>query len=124
MRAKTLLLTALFLGSLVAAAIAFVQMMPKGSATAPKEQILATTMPLPAGTLLRAQDVTWQPVSETQPDQIVCPSATAMEAKPELADERGPVSTVRYCVIHSPLANRSVVALSSNPVTVISSKSC
>ncbi len=88
MRAKTLLLTALFLGSLVAAAIAFVNTMPKGSATAPKEQILAATVALPAGTLLRAQDVTWQPVSETQPDQIVYPSATALEAKPELADER------------------------------------
>ena len=88
MRTKTLLLTALFLGSLVVAAIAFVNTMPRGSVTAPKEQILATTVALPAGTLLRAQDVTWQPVSETQPDQIVYPSATALEAKPDLADER------------------------------------
>jgi pilus assembly protein CpaB len=88
MRAKTRLLTALFLGSLIAAGIAFVNTMPKGSATAPKEQILASTVALPAGTLLRAQDVTWQPVSETQPEQIVYPSATAIEAKPDLADDR------------------------------------
>jgi pilus assembly protein CpaB len=86
MRGKTVLIL-LFFVSVVVAAIAFVQTMPKGTATAPKEQILVTTMPLPAGTLLRAQDVTWQAVSETQPDQIVYPSATALEAKPGWDDE-------------------------------------
>src|SRR6266404_4372892 len=87
MRAKTLL-TILFVISLVIGAIAFVQIMPKGGANAPREQILAATVALPAGTLLRAQDVTWQPVTETQPDQIVYPSATAIEAKPDLPEER------------------------------------
>jgi Flp pilus assembly protein CpaB len=85
MRAKTILVT-LFVLSLVVAAIAFTHIMPKG-ATAPKERILAANMPLAAGTLLRAQDVTWQAISETEPDQIVWPTAAALEAKPELADE-------------------------------------
>src|SRR3954465_4788131 len=44
-------------------------------------------MPLPAGTLLRAQDVTWQGVSETESDETVRPSAAVLEAKPGLADE-------------------------------------
>jgi pilus assembly protein CpaB len=87
MRAKTLLLTALFLGSLIAAAIAFVNVMPKTGATVPKEQILAATVPLSAGTLLRAQDVTWYPVSETEPDQIVRPTGSALESKPEIVEE-------------------------------------
>lgn len=82
MRAKTLLI-ALFVASLVVAGIAFVQTMPKGGATTPKQQILAATMPLAAGTLLRAQDVTWQGVSETEPDQTVRPNA----ATPELDDQ-------------------------------------
>jgi pilus assembly protein CpaB len=86
MRAKTLL-TGLFLLSLVVAAIAFMQVAQKGGATTPKEQILAATMPLTTGTLLRAQDVTWQSVSEPEPDQIVRPNAAVLEAKPELADE-------------------------------------
>jgi pilus assembly protein CpaB len=86
MRAKTILIL-LFSVSVVVAGIAFVQTMPKGGATAPKEQILATTMPLPAGTLLRAQDVTWIPATQTESDETVRPNAAALEAKPELADE-------------------------------------
>jgi pilus assembly protein CpaB len=86
MRGKTILLL-LFSVSVVVAGIAFVQTMPKGSATASKEQILVTTMPLAAGTLLRAQDVTWHGVSETEPDQTVRPTASALETKPELDDE-------------------------------------
>jgi pilus assembly protein CpaB len=86
MRAKTLLI-ALFVGSLVVAGFAFMQVMPKGGATTPKQQILAATMPLAAGTLLRAQDVTWQGVSETEPDQTVRPNAATLESKPELDDQ-------------------------------------
>jgi pilus assembly protein CpaB len=44
-------------------------------------------MPLSQGTLLRAQDVTWQGVTETKPGAIVRPNATALEAKPELDNE-------------------------------------
>jgi pilus assembly protein CpaB len=92
MRAKTIV-TLLFVISLVGAAVALTHMMSQqGSATAPKTQLLAATMPLPAGTLLRAQDVTWQPTTEIEPDQIERPNATALEGKPELDDEtRGSV---------------------------------
>jgi pilus assembly protein CpaB len=102
MRAKTIL-TALFVISLVVAAIAFVQVAQKSGATAaPKEQILAATMPLTAGTLLREQDVAWQLVSETGPDQIVRPTAVALEAKPELDDETR--ASVYGAVLRHPLA--------------------
>jgi pilus assembly protein CpaB len=87
MRAKTLL-TALFFVSLVVAAIAFTQVMSqKSAATQPKDYVLAATVPLPAGTLLRAQDVTWQPVDRTEPDLIVRPAAATVEAKPGIVEE-------------------------------------
>jgi pilus assembly protein CpaB len=101
MRAKNLLLAALFLGSLVAGVIAVSQMMSKGSAIAPKEQILAAIVPLPTGTLLRAQDVTWAAVSETEPDQIVHPSTAAVEAKPEIVEET--MASVYGAVLRRPL---------------------
>jgi pilus assembly protein CpaB len=100
MRAKTIL-TVLFVLSLAVAAIAFTQVMPKGGATVPKEQILATTMSLPIGTLLRAQDVTWRAVSETEPDQIARPSAVAVEAKPEIVEETQ--ASVYGAVLRHPL---------------------
>ena len=102
MRAKTLL-TGLFLVSLVVAAIAFMQVMSqKGDTTTPKEQILAATMSLPAGTLLRAQDVTWRAVGETEADQIVRPSAAAVEAKPEIVEAT--IASVYGAVLRHPLA--------------------
>src|SRR5215471_9036815 len=102
MRAKTLL-TGLFLISLVVAAIAFVQVLSqKGGATVPREQILAATMALPAGTLLRAQDVTWRAVGETEPDQIVRPNAAAVQAKPEIVEET--MASVYGAVLRHPLA--------------------
>jgi pilus assembly protein CpaB len=56
----------------------------KGGAPVSNHQILVATLTLPQGTLLREQDVTWQPVNETQPGQIVRPDAGALEANPEL----------------------------------------
>jgi pilus assembly protein CpaB len=101
MRAKTILV-GLFVISLFVAAIAFVQVMSqKGAATAPKTQILAATMPLPAGTLLRAQDVAWH-VGGAGPDQIVRPDAAALEGKPELDDEMR--ASVYGAVLRHPLA--------------------
>jgi pilus assembly protein CpaB len=101
MRGKTILI-GLFAVSLLVAAIAFMQMMaPKGVATVPKAQILAATMPLPAGTLLRAQDVAWL-VGDAEPDQIVRPNAAALEAKPELDDEAR--ASVYGAVLRHPLA--------------------
>src|SRR5262249_19249002 len=81
MRTKPISST-LFVGSLVVAAIAGTRMMaPKDSATnEPKAYVLATTMPLPQGTLLREQDVTWQGVNETKPGQVVRPTASQLEA--------------------------------------------
>jgi pilus assembly protein CpaB len=99
MRAKTILI-GLFVISLFVAAIAFMQVMSqKSAATMPKAQILASTMPLPAGTLLRAQDVTWQ-LGDAEPDQIVRPDAT--EAKPEAAEEAR--ASIYGAVLRHPLA--------------------
>jgi pilus assembly protein CpaB len=86
MRAKTIM-AVLFCISLIVAAIAFMNMPQKGGATQPKEQILAATVPLAAGILLRAQDVTWHTVSATEPDQIARPTTLALETRPELDDE-------------------------------------
>jgi pilus assembly protein CpaB len=101
MRAKTIL-AILFAVSLLIGVIAVVQISQKGGTTAPKQQILATTVALPAGTLLRAQDVTWTTVSESEPDAIVWPSAAALEAKPDLADETR--ASVYGAVLRRPLA--------------------
>src|SRR5262249_31967392 len=101
-RAKTIL-TVLFAVSLIVAAIAAMQIMtPKGGAATPKEQILAATAPLSAGTFLRAADVSWLGVSETKPDQIVRPNAAALAAKPEVDDEA--MGSVYGAVLRHPLA--------------------
>src|SRR5437667_2848355 len=91
MRAKTIL-TALFLVSLVVATWVILQALPqKGDASAerlPQVEVLVATVPLAAGTLLRAQDVTWQPVARAvEPGEIVRPSEAARAAKPELDEE-------------------------------------
>ena len=90
MRAKTIL-TALFLISLVVATWVVLQALPKGDASAerlPQVEILVATVPLSAGTLLRAQDVTWQPVARAlEPGEIVRPSEAARATKPELDEE-------------------------------------
>src|SRR5215831_15127776 len=87
MRTKPLV-TVLFIISLVVAAVVATHILSqKGGTTAPKAQILVATLPLPQGTLLREQDVTWQGVTETQPGQIVRPSASALESRPELDNE-------------------------------------
>jgi len=101
MRVKPIV-TSLFVLSLVGAAITVTHLASKSGANEPKDYILATTMPVPAGTLLRAQDVTWQAVSEVSPIDISRPSATALAEKPELADE---VRTSVYgAVVRRPLA--------------------
>jgi len=87
MRAKTIL-TVLFLISLAVAVIVILRAMPtQGDANAntPKEEILVATVPLAAGTLLRAQDVTWQLVARpVEPGEIVRPAEGARQAKPEI----------------------------------------
>jgi pilus assembly protein CpaB len=59
-------------------------MLSQKSADGPRAYVLATTMPLSQGTLLRAQDVTWQGVTEIKPGEITRPSASVLEANPEL----------------------------------------
>ena len=73
----------LFVVSLVASAVVLTHMASQ-KGDAPKAQILATTVPLLQGTLLREQDVSWQAVAEIQPGEIVRPNASALEANPEL----------------------------------------
>src|SRR5215831_20599009 len=93
MRAKTLL-TALFLVSLVVAAWVVMRALPQILAAAPsqepvvRDEILVATVPLSAGTLLRAQDVTWQPIDRApQPGEVVRPAPAARQAKPELDEQ-------------------------------------
>jgi pilus assembly protein CpaB len=90
MRAKTIL-TVLFLISLAVAVVVILRAMPtQGDANAntPKNEILVATVPLAAGTLLRAQDVTWQLVARpVEPGEIVRPSEGARQTKPEIDEE-------------------------------------
>jgi pilus assembly protein CpaB len=90
MRAKTIL-TVLFLISLAVAVVVVLRALPtQGDANTnmPKEEILAATVPLAAGTLLRAQDVTWQTVARSvEPGEIVRPSEASRQVKPEIDEE-------------------------------------
>jgi pilus assembly protein CpaB len=91
MRAKTIL-TVLFVMSLVVAAVVIVrampQMAPTGAQEAARDEILVATTALPAGTLLRPQDLSWQRAKgDTAPGWIVRPDAATREAKPELDEE-------------------------------------
>jgi len=90
MRAKTIL-ALLFLASLGVAATVLLRALPQLVAAAPgpiaPDEILVATMPLAAGTLLRARDVTWQTIAgPPERGEIVRPSAAVRAAKPE-ADE-------------------------------------
>jgi pilus assembly protein CpaB len=90
MRAKTIL-TVLFLISLAVAVIVILRAMPgqgDANANAPKEEILVATVQLAAGTLLRAQDVTWQlSTRPVAPGEIVRPSEGARQTKPGIDEE-------------------------------------
>ncbi len=64
------------------------QLAVAGSEPAAGDEILVATVPLVAGALLRAQDVTWQAIArDAEPGEIVRPSAAARAAKPEV-DEK------------------------------------
>jgi pilus assembly protein CpaB len=87
MRTKPIITTAL-VASLVAAAIAGTHMLSQKSVGGePGAYVLAATVPLSQGTLLREQDVTWQGVAETKPGQFIRPSASQLDAKPELENQ-------------------------------------
>jgi pilus assembly protein CpaB len=92
MRAKTIL-TVLFLISLAVAVVVILRAIPtqldaNANGTPPKDEILVATVHLTVGTLLRAQDVTWQSVTRpVEPGEIVRPSAAARQVKPEIDEE-------------------------------------
>src|ERR1700741_1803783 len=91
MRAKTIL-TMLFLVSLGVGAMVVLRSLPQKSEAAPeaagREEILVATMPLAAGTLLRAPDLTWQAISRPAgAGEIVRPSAAVPEAQPKADEE-------------------------------------
>src|SRR5271165_3794155 len=91
MRAKTIL-ALLFLSSLGVGATVLLRALPQLVAAAPgpvaPDEILVATMPLAAGTLLRAHDVTWQTIARPpEPGEIVRPSAAVRQAKPEADEE-------------------------------------
>ena len=91
MRAKTIL-TVLFFVSLGLPFIVLLRALPqKGDAvaeTAGAEEILVTTAPLAAGTLLRAHDVGWQEVpGPVGKGEVVRPGAAARELRPEADEE-------------------------------------
>jgi pilus assembly protein CpaB len=90
MRAKTIL-TVLFVASLLVAALVFLRGLPQGEATpegAGGEEVLVATAPLGAGTLLRSNDVAWQPIARPPAKgETVRPSAVAREARPEIDEE-------------------------------------
>jgi pilus assembly protein CpaB len=85
MRAKSLV-TVLFIITLLIGGVAALSMM-RGDATVPVRQILAANVALPAGTLLRGEDITWRTSNVAEGDQIVRPSGPAVDAKPELVQE-------------------------------------
>jgi pilus assembly protein CpaB len=82
-----ILLTILFAVTLFVAGFALINSMRKGDAAVPQTHVLAATGALPAGTLLRNQDIEWRAVTEARPDQIVRPSDIAVQAKPEIIQE-------------------------------------
>jgi len=86
MRGKALL-AILFGLSLVVAAVLALSSARQGDANPPQQQVIASTVDLSAGTLLRAQDVTWQPVVMAEADQIVHPTAAQIQAKPDIVEE-------------------------------------
>src|SRR5438874_5583227 len=79
----------------------------KGDASVPSRYILATTGPLPAGTLLRSADVEWRPSNETHSDLLVRPSDTAVQAKPEIVQETE--ARVYGAVLRHPLASGAAI---------------
>jgi len=89
MPAKTIL-TVLFLISLGVVVVLYLSALSQGvnADIAAKNEILAATTPLAPGTLLRAQDVVWQPIAGTaEPGQIPRPPVATRRAKPDLDEQ-------------------------------------
>ena len=84
MGAKTIL-SILFLISVAVAGVVLLRALPQSAANAPPEEILVAKVPLASGTLLRAEDLAWEPVTASRiGDEIVRPTPAIRQAKPEL----------------------------------------
>ena len=126
MPAKTIL-TILFLISLGVAVTVFLHALPQPLSAGPviaNNEVLVVTTTLPAGTLLRVKDVPWQPITKTEPGQILRPSNPvnsrgAAAEEQALGDLYGAVLRVSVAA-GSPFGERRL----SNLATVISSGSC
>ena len=89
MPAKTIL-TILFLISLGVAVTVFLHALPQplgADAATASNEILVATGTLPAGTLLRAKDVTWQRITRSEPGQILRSSNAINNARAEAEQE-------------------------------------
>jgi len=90
LRAKTIL-ALLFLISLGVVVILCLHALPQrviADTAAAKQRILVATTALPAGTLLRAKDVVWQPIaSVAEPGQIFRLPGTASNANTEIDEQ-------------------------------------
>jgi pilus assembly protein CpaB len=80
------LLVILFAVSLIIGGLAAFNTM-RSNASVPTREVLAANVVLPAGTLLRGEDITWRTASVAEGDQIVRPSGPAVDAKPEIVQE-------------------------------------
>ena len=84
MPAKTIL-TGLFLISLGVVVVLGLRALPHRVSSVAKQEILVAATALPSGTLLRAKDVTWQPIVGTaEPDQVQRPLGATGAANLEL----------------------------------------
>jgi pilus assembly protein CpaB len=101
MRGKTFV-AILFGVSLLVAAFVVMNFTGRGDASLPQQQVLASTVELSAGTLLRAQDVTWQVATQLGADQIVHPSAAQIQAKPGIVEETA--ASIYGAVLRRPVA--------------------
>src|SRR5271166_1926774 len=90
MPAKTIL-TVLFVISLGVVVVLYLSALSQrvnADTAGPKNEILTATKPLAPGTLLRAQDVVWQPIAGTaEPGQIPRPPFATRSAKPEVDEQ-------------------------------------
>lgn len=101
-------LTGSFAISLAIAGFAVVSTMAKKSDTnVATEQVLATSVDLSAGTLLRAQDITWKPVVMIAPDEIARPAVSEIQAKPDIVETTA--ASVYGAVLRHPLAAATAI---------------
>jgi pilus assembly protein CpaB len=112
MPAKTIL-TGLFLISLGVVVVLGLRALPHQVSSAPMQEILVATTALPSGTLLRAKDVTWQPIAGTaEPGQISRPPGGANNGNSEF-DQQARVevsgAALRIAVTASEPIRRSAI---------------